>query len=88
MMMNEKIRNKLNLPEQKVPYSIGEFGNTSSASIPLTMNYRLKENLEKSENKFIACGFGVGLSWGSVYFETENIVCPEIQEYKFNENGK
>ncbi len=81
-MMNEKIRTKLKLPEEKVPYSIGEFGNTSSASIPLTMNYRLKEILEKSTNKVIACGFGVGLSWGSVYFETQNIVCPEIQEYK------
>jgi hypothetical protein len=26
------------------------------------------------------CGFGVGLSWGTVYTETENIVCPELIE--------
>ncbi len=82
MMMNEKIRNKLGLSPEKVPYSIDEFGNTSSASIPLTMNYKLSENLKNSKNKFIACGFGVGLSWGSVYFETDKIICPEIQEYK------
>ncbi len=87
-MMNEKIRTKLAFPENKVPYSIGEFGNTSSASIPLTINLRLKEEVENRKNKFIACGFGVGLSWGSVYFETENIVCPEIQDYKLNKNGK
>ncbi len=83
-MMNEKIRNKLSLPEEKVPYSISDFGNTSSASIPLTMNLKLLEKLKSQKNKIIACGFGVGLSWGTVYFETENIDCPEIQEYKLN----
>ncbi len=81
-MMNEKIRNKLNLSEEKVPYSIADFGNTSSASIPLTMNLKLKEQLSNHKNRIIACGFGVGLSWGTVYFEIENIDCPEIQEYK------
>ena len=83
-MMNEKIRNKLNLPPEKVPYSIEEFGNTSSASIPLTMNWKLRESIKTKKNSYIACGFGVGLSWGSVYFETENINCPEIQDYKIN----
>lgn len=82
MMMNEKIRNKLALSVEKVPYSIDEFGNTSSASIPLTMNFKLLEVLRNKKNKFVACGFGVGLSWGSVYFETEKIICPEIQEYQ------
>ena len=27
-----------------------------------------------------ACGFGVGLSWASVYFETDKIVVSELQE--------
>jgi 3-oxoacyl-[acyl-carrier-protein] synthase-3 len=35
--MNEQIRKKLKLPEEKVPYSLKNFGNTSSASIPLTI---------------------------------------------------
>lgn len=81
MMMNEKIRTKLGLSPEKVPYSIGEFGNTSSASIPLTMNFKLSEDLKNKKNKLVACGFGVGLSWGSVYFETNKIICPEIQEF-------
>ena len=33
LFMNEKIRKKLGLPPEKVPYSLGEYGNTSSASI-------------------------------------------------------
>jgi len=78
--MNEKIRKKLKLPIEKVPYSLKYFGNTSSASIPLTMVTQLKNELETKSLNHIACGFGVGLSWGSVFFETKNIVCPELVE--------
>ncbi|MDL2241526.1 ketoacyl-ACP synthase III [Bacteroidales bacterium OttesenSCG-928-L03] len=80
LFMNEKIRKKLKLPEEKVPYSLGDFGNTSSATIPLTMTTQLRERLMTEKLKNIACGFGVGLSWGSVYFETDNIICPELIE--------
>lgn len=77
--LNEKIRKKLNLSEEKVPYSLKDFGNTSSASIPLTLLLKSKD-LEHSEKKIIACGFGVGLSWGSVYMITDKLVCPGLIE--------
>lgn len=80
MMMNEMIRKKLKLPVEKVPYSLDEFGNTSSASIPLTLVAREAENLRTQQLRHIAFGFGVGLSWGSVYFETDRIKVPEIIE--------
>lgn len=80
MMMNEMIRKKVKLPATKVPYSMDEFGNTSSASIPLTLVSRERQRLQNSDLKHIACGFGVGLSWGSVAFETNKIVVPEIIE--------
>lgn len=35
--MNEKIRTKLKIDKEKTPYCLREFGNTSSASIPLTL---------------------------------------------------
>ena len=76
--MNEKIRKKLKLPEEKSPYSLYEYGNTSSASIPLTIVARCREQFEKNKLKIMATAFGVGLAWGSVYFETDSIVCPEI----------
>lgn len=79
--MNEKIRKKLKLPEEKVPYSLRDFGNTSCATIPLTMVTQLHDSLIKQKLSHVACGFGVGLSWGSCYFQTDQIVCPDLIEY-------
>lgn len=81
LFMNEKIRKKLKLSEEKVPYCIDEFGNTSCASIPLALVTRCRERLKNEFLKHIDCGFGVGLSWGAVYYETNHIVCPELIEY-------
>ena len=78
--MNEKIRKKLKIPEDKVPSSIANFGNTSCASIPLTMVTEIKEDLKGKSLSHIICGFGVGLSWGSAYFKTDHIVCPDLIE--------
>ncbi|MDD3875783.1 MAG: ketoacyl-ACP synthase III [Bacteroidales bacterium] len=80
LLMNESIRKKLKLPEEKVPYSIKDFGNTSSASIPVTIVSSLKTHLENKSNPLILSGFGVGLSWGSVSLLLDNIVCPDIIE--------
>lgn len=80
LFMNEKIRNKLKIDAEKVPYSMQEFGNTSCASIPLTLVTRRAEQLRSGKVCHIACGFGVGLSWGAMHFETENLVIPELIE--------
>jgi 3-oxoacyl-[acyl-carrier-protein] synthase-3 len=79
-MMNEKIKFKLKIPAEKYPYSLNDFGNTSCASIPVTYVTQLQQNLKAEKLKHIACGFGVGLSWGSVYFETDNIVVSDLIE--------
>lgn len=81
LFLNEKIRKKLKLIPEKVPYSLKNFGNTSCATIPLTMVTEIAEDLKSKELKHIACAFGVGLSWGSVYLKTGHIVCPELIEY-------
>lgn len=80
LLMNETIRKKLKISPDKYPYSINEFGNTSSASIPLTCTTRLSDQLQFGKSKLIFSGFGVGLSWGSVFVETENICCPDLIE--------
>jgi 3-oxoacyl-[acyl-carrier-protein] synthase III len=67
MMMNKMIAKKLKLPQEKVPYSLKNFGNTSSATIPLTIVSELKETVLNKPTHFIMCGFGVGLSWGTVF---------------------
>lgn len=78
-MMNETIAKKLKLPAEKVPYSMAHFGNTSSASIPLTIVTQLQHSLA-GKKKLIGCAFGVGLSWGSIAFEVENPVIPDLVE--------
>lgn len=80
MFMNEKIRKKLKLSIDKVPYSLKDFGNTSCASIPLTLVTQRAEMLRHNSVKHVACGFGVGLSWGAVAFNTDNLIVSEIIE--------
>lgn len=79
-LMNESIRKKLKVPPEKYPYSMNEYGNTSSASIPLTLNARIGEQARNERLKMVFCGFGVGLSWGSVYLETSGFYCPPVIE--------
>jgi 3-oxoacyl-[acyl-carrier-protein] synthase-3 len=80
MKMNNMIVKKLKLPVEKVPSCMYNFGNTSSASIPLTIVSQLKGKIEDTETKFLCCGFGVGLSWGTVRFKTQNIVISNLVE--------
>jgi 3-oxoacyl-[acyl-carrier-protein] synthase-3 len=80
MMMNELIRKKLQIPEAKHPYSLKEFGNTSCASIPLTIVTEYRDEIERGKKRLLLCGFGVGLSWGACCLETENVICPELIE--------
>jgi 3-oxoacyl-[acyl-carrier-protein] synthase-3 len=79
-LMLESVRKKLQLEPAKVPYSLYHYGNTSSATIPLTMLVNLRSQLQSQPLKLLLSGFGVGLSWGSAYLETEKIVCPELIE--------
>ena len=78
--LNDTIVKKLKLAPEKVPYSLDRFGNTSSASIPMTMVSELKDKVGDRKTSFLCCGFGVGLSWGTVAFETDNLVISDIVE--------
>ncbi|MGB1247772.1 MAG: 3-oxoacyl-ACP synthase III family protein [Chitinophagales bacterium] len=73
LFMNESIRKKLKLEATKVPYSIKQYGNTSSASIPVTLIHSLQDKMSTNHLKMVFSGFGVGLSWGSLYIETQAI---------------
>lgn len=80
LQIDEIIRGKMKYPEEKVPLCLYDFGNTSSASIPLTIVSQLKGKVENKYTKFLCCGFGIGLSWGSVAFDTDNIVLSDLVE--------
>lgn len=80
-LINETLRKMLRLEKEKVPYSIKDFGNTSGASVPLTMVTELAEPLKSGKVRFMLAAFGVGLSWGSAMIETDRIACPALIEY-------
>lgn len=79
-MIDEKIRKKLKLAEDKVPYSMPYYGNTSSCTIPITMTSQIREKLEEGENELVMCGFGSGLSWGAAHVFTNKIICLPVIE--------
>ena len=81
-LINETLRKMLKVDPANVPYSLREYGNTSSASIPLTMVTQLRDQLTTKKVKLLLSAFGVGLSWGSVLLETDSIVCPEILNFE------
>jgi len=81
LLINETIRKKLKITNDKVPLSLDRFGNTSCASIPLTMCSNIAEDLRRKKVNLILSGFGVGLSWGSAWIETDKITVPDIIEY-------
>lgn len=78
--MVERIRKKLKIPAEKVPYNIKDFGNTSCATIPLLMVTNLQKDLTTKTLNLLLCGFGVGLSWGSAALSIHKIVCSDLIE--------
>ena len=81
LFMVQKIIKKLKIDIMKAPISLKEYGNTTSASIPLTICSECHNEYEAGKMRTVACGFGTGLSWGTVYFETDHIVCPAVIVY-------
>lgn len=78
--LNETVRKKIKFPLEKTPYSIAEFGNTSSSSIPLTLTTQLSKELVNKRLNLLLSGFGVGLSWGSVFLSTVDVSVSELIE--------
>jgi 3-oxoacyl-[acyl-carrier-protein] synthase-3 len=79
-LMIEIIRKTLKIPEERVPYSLGLFGNTNTATIPLTIVTELSNQLKEGPQRLLLSGFGIGLSWGAVVLKLENIMIPPLIE--------
>lgn len=71
---------KLKYSLEKVPYSIKKYGNTSSASIPLTIVSELKNELVNNKKKVILSSYGGGLSWGTALLELNNCYISDVIE--------
>ena len=63
------LRKKLKIEEEKFHYYMSEVGNTVSATIPIVLCEKLKEN--KLKGNLLLAGFGVGYSWGGCILKIE-----------------
>ena len=78
--MTDFFTKRLKFSTEKTPYSLDRFGNTSSASIPLTIVSELKDKYPKRD-KVVLSGFGAGLSWGSVLLSLNDCRISDLIDY-------
>jgi 3-oxoacyl-[acyl-carrier-protein] synthase-3 len=56
---------KLNMPMERVVVTVGEHGNTSSASIPLALDAAIRDGRIQRGDMLLLEAFGGGFTWGS-----------------------
>ena len=56
---------RIGLPLERVAINIDQYGNTSSASIPLALEEAVRDGRVKSGDHVLLAGFGSGLTWGA-----------------------
>ncbi|MEK5379671.1 beta-ketoacyl-ACP synthase III [Niallia sp. FSL W8-0635] len=62
----EASRQRLNLPEDKLSKTVHKYGNTSAASIPISLVEELEAGKIKEDDVLVMVGFGGGLTWGAI----------------------
>lgn len=59
------VKDRLNLSDNQCVVTVDKFGNTSSASIPMALNYAYENNNLKNGDLLLLDAFGGGFTWGS-----------------------
>lgn len=62
----ESARKRMGIPVERMSKTVDKFGNTSAASIPLSMAYEYENKKIKNGDNIVLVGFGGGLTWGSI----------------------
>lgn len=65
----ESAAKRLDIEMDRVLISLDMIGNTSAASVPMTIDYAQKKNLIKKGDKLLMVAFGAGLTWGASVVE-------------------
>ncbi|MDZ5713015.1 beta-ketoacyl-ACP synthase III [Jeotgalibacillus haloalkalitolerans] len=62
----EASRQRLELPIEKMSMTVNKYGNTSAASIPISLIEDLEAGKIKDGDLLVMVGFGGGLTWGAI----------------------
>lgn len=65
----EGIAKRLHVDISRFPMNLMDYGNTSSASIPILLDEVNRKGMLRKGMKLVLAGFGAGLSWGATYVE-------------------
>ena len=65
----DAVARRLKADIEKFPMNLQEYGNTSSASIPVLLNELNRKGVLFKGQKIVLAGFGAGLSWGAGILE-------------------
>lgn len=65
----EAVAKRMGVSLDKFPMNMQEYGNTSSASIPILLDEMKEKGFLKKGQKMIIAGFGAGLTWGASIVE-------------------
>lgn len=80
--MLNKLADKLGVPREKMPANIVEnFGNASGVTVPTCISYNLGEQLTDKTMSICMAGFGVGLTWSSIYMKLGELMFNKIIEF-------
>lgn len=87
MMIIKNIAKRVGMPMEKVPVSLDRFGNTSGASVPLTIVDKYGTCDESRDVRMLTSGYGVGLSWGvmEVTMNTNDILPLSYGEDRYDD---
>lgn len=69
LRINEKVAEVAEIPADKCLNTIQFFGNTTAATVPLTIDHWRKEGKVKKGDRILTAVFGSGFTWGAAVFE-------------------
>ncbi len=69
LRINEKVAEVAGIPSDKVLNTIQFYGNTTAATVPLTIDYWRQQGKVKRGDRILATVFGAGFTWGSAIFQ-------------------
>ena len=76
-----KLKKKLNIPDEKAPVILKDYGNSSNASIPIIMAKEIREDVLTRPLQLYISGFGVGLSLGVGVISVNKLNCCNLIEF-------
>lgn len=84
------IAQEVGIPQEKLFMSCRLYGNTSSASVPLTICAEKEEKNITGSKKLLLCGYGIGLTWGIILLDLDmDVVFPILKSnYIYDDRKK